>query len=130
MNFTGDINFFRNEGVAYFYSSAVTFHKAQVSFIDNTLLNTLGSPIHAVSSNISFKHSQVLFKNNTGLKCGGIYGKGKSEFIVMDDTTIDFDSNRGRDGRAIHLSTLSVLRFHPMNRNSTLEMTFSHNEAQ
>lgn len=130
MNFMGDINFLRNEGVAYFQSSAVTFHKAQVRFINNTLLNTLGSPIYAVSSNISFNDSQVLFKNNTGLLCGGITGKGNSEFIVMDDTTINFESNKGCDGGAMSLSTLSVLRFQPMNCSSTLEMTFSDNEAR
>lgn len=126
--FKGNINFSWNKGIAYAMKSEVLFVGAQVRFCNNTLMNTLGVPMYAVNATITFEDSNVQFKNNTGLFCGGIGGKDM-QIIVKDNSTIDFINNKGQNGGALALSGQSVVKFEVKKENMA-GIRFERNEAQ
>ena len=128
IQFKGNINFSRNQGIAYAMKSEVHFRGAQARIVNNAIMNTLGVPVYAVNACISFEDSNIQFKNNTGLFCGGIGGKDV-QIIVKSNSTVDFINNKGQNGGALSLSSQSVVRFE-VTEGSMAKMSFKRNEAQ
>ena len=105
IHFKGNISFHNNKGVVYIKKSEILFSGAQVSFVNNTVVNTLGAPIYAVDSSIILEQCHVVFKSNYGLLCGGITGR-HMKLLIKDNSTVDFISNKGQNGGALSLFCL------------------------
>ena len=83
--------------------------------------------ILADKSTVVFKNSDIFFKNNSGLICGGITAKSESKLIFTEKVRVNFTGNRGEQGGAISLYSESSLVFENLTSDSYL--IFSYNKA-
>ena len=130
LTFTGNNYFHRNHGVMYLVHSTLHFFQTSVEFINNTVNKGHGAPLTADGSKLVFKESQIVFKTNHGLICGGIIGTEGSVLLFEDNTTIQFERNDENKGGALSLNKQSKIRFHISISNLTARINFVSNEAQ
>ena len=96
-------------------NSYILFSSGNTTFSDNISEKNSGSTVIIIYSVLEVSGSAIvlLFKNNTGMNCGGITGMEHSRIIVR--SFVQFINNRGYDGGALALysqSTVEYRKFH------------------
>ena len=124
----GNLNLFNhNRGVMYIVHSMQLFSRTMVKFVYNTVTSAQGAPVYAENSFLVFEESHVVFRKNHGSVCGGIIGTEKTQLMFTDNSTVDFENNKGQQGGALSLNKKSALRF---DTSLKTELHFTSNEAQ
>ena len=125
--------FYNNNGSAIVrasWNSKLSFCSTEVEFFYNAAYGIdkpSGRVLFANDSFLVFNDSQISFKNNTGLQCGGIMATMKSN-VIFSNSVANFTGNTGGNGGAISLHSLSVLTLNGTELST--QLTFLRNRAQ
>ena len=125
-------HFYHNSGSSIVSSkSKLSFLNTKVEFFHNVVVgderSISATALFANHTDIVFSYSEITFRNNTGLQCGGIMATSRSN-IVFNNSVANFLGNIGGYGGAISLHSLSVFTVKGTVLNTHLD--FLWNRAQ
>ena len=107
------------------------FKESEVYIINNRVNDGKsddGSPIRLIGATALFWHSHVVFNNNDGSLCGGIFADDLTEMIFASNSTLLFTNNRGTKGGALSMQQGATLTFNATKLGVALH--FTDNSAQ
>ena len=137
ITFVGKNYFLNNTDVIinseYFFPSNSLFHfKESEVYIMNNRVNDRksddGAPMHLIGATVLFWHSYVVFSNNEGSLCGGMFADDDTKIIFDNNSTILFTNNRGITGVALSMQQGTTLIFNATKLG--IAINFTDNTAQ
>ena len=134
ITFTGRNYFVGNRDfiiITDYFPNNYRFHflGSKVYIMNNTVyIRDDGSPFHFAGGTVLFWHSYVVFSNNEGSLCGGLFADDDTKISFSDNTTVLFNNNKGTKGGALSIQSRTTLIFNAT--KSGISLNFTNNKAQ